>query len=364
VKRLLLKLSLIIVLVGLPLLGVILAGKPLAQYREFPPVSRYVEHDAFSWPAFFGLALFVCIATAPFVVKILAARPPKEEPCIRQRFPGWGWLGVGLLALAWALAWTRFPWFHAFQGFTFGPIWLGYIIVINALTFRRTGHCLMLDRPRYFLWLFPLSAGFWWYFEYLNRFVQNWHYIGIAAFGPLEYFIYATLPFSTVLPAVLCTTQWLESFPRLTMALWHFWPIRIRHWKSTAVLVFILGAAGLAGLGVWPDVLFPLLWISPLLMMASFQVLVGERSLLSGLRNGDWRSIWLPALAGLVCGLLWELWNSKSLAHWQYAVPYVQKFSLFEMPLLGYAGYLPFGVECVLIADLFLGDRTGNRSSA
>jgi hypothetical protein len=33
-------------------------------------------------------------------------------------------------------------------------------------------------------------------------------------------------------------------------------------------------------------------------------------------------------------------------------VPYVQRFQLFEMPLLGYAGYLPFGLECALVMDL------------
>jgi hypothetical protein len=30
----------------------------------------------------------------------------------------------------------------------------------------------------------------------------------------------------------------------------------------------------------------------------------------------------------------------------------VQRFSIFEMPLLGYAGYIPFGIECALVMDL------------
>jgi hypothetical protein len=30
----------------------------------------------------------------------------------------------------------------------------------------------------------------------------------------------------------------------------------------------------------------------------------------------------------------------------------VQRFQIFEMPLLGYAGYLPFGIECCLVMDL------------
>lgn len=60
------------------------------------------------------------------------------------------------------------------------------------------------------------------------------------------------------------------------------------------------------------------------------------------------------ALAALICGVFWELWNFCSLAHWEYTVPFVQRFELFHMPLLGYAGYLPFGLECLAVADLCL----------
>jgi hypothetical protein len=346
-----------ILLVGLPLLGVLLAGYPISRYQEFPPVSRYIDHAGFSWPVFFALVLFVTLVTAPFLFRIIRTRRPSEAPPVRQAFPWWGYLGIVWLSVAWVFAWSRFTWFEEWQGFTFSPIWVGYIIVINAWTFRRTGHCLMLDRPIYFLWLFPLSAAFCWYFEYLNRFVQNWHYVGVAEFTPLEYFIYATLPFATVLPAVLSTSQWLASFPRLRGTLQGLWLIRIRHWKILAVTILAAGSLGLTGLGVWPNGLFPLLWIAPLLVMASLQVLFGGTSTFTDLQHGDWRAVWLPALAGLACGVLWELWNSKSLAHWQYSVPYVQRFSLFEMPVLGYAGYLPFGLECAVIADLFLGRR-------
>jgi hypothetical protein len=84
----------------------------------------------------------------------------------------------------------------------------------------------------------------------------------------------------------------------------------------------------------------------------SLQVLAGQRTMFEPLRHGDWRSLWTAALAALVCGFFWELWNWQSLAHWSYAIPYVDRFPLFAMPLLGYAGYLPFGLECLAIADL------------
>ncbi len=251
------------------------------------------------------------------------------------------------------LAWTRFPWFADLQPFTFTPLWIGYILIVNALTVGRTGSCLMRDRPRYFLGLFPLSAAFWWFFEYLNRFVQNWYYAGISEFSAWEYFLHATLPFSTVLPAVISTTEWLASFPRLNEAWRNLWPIRIRHAKVVGWLGFLLASVGLIGIGIWPDYLFPLLWLAPLIIITSLQAMLGESTVFSRVSKGDWRPIWLPALAGLVCGFFWEMWNVNSLAHWEYVVPYVHRAQIFEMPLLGYAGYLPFGVECTVIAELF-----------
>ena len=37
---------------------------------------------------------------------------------------------------------------------------------------------------------------------------------------------------------------------------------------------------------------------------------------------------------------------SDNPAFWVYSIPYVNVHHLFEMPLLGYLGYLPFGVYC------------------
>ncbi len=345
-------------LVGLPLVGVMLAGNPVVPYLEFPPLTQIVQHPPFSWPVFVGLSLLVAAVVAPFVVMILGAPKSPHLYLVRARaLPWWGWAGVGLVAVAWIFAWTRFPWFAALQSFTFTPLWLGYILVVNALTFKRTGHCMLLDRVGYFLSLLLLGAAFWWFFEYLNRFVQNWYYVGGSELGPVEYFWQATLPFSTVLPAVLGTIEYLESFPRLDEAFCDLWPVQVAHGKPLGWSVLLVASAGLTGIGIWPQYLFPLVWIAPLLIITSLQALAEEKTVFSTLVEGDWRPIWLPALAGLICGFFWELWNSGSFAHWEYHIPYVDRFRTFEMPLLGYAGYLPFGLECVVIAALLPGGR-------
>ena len=42
--------------------------------------------------------------------------------------------------------------------------------------------------------------------------------------------------------------------------------------------------------------------------------------------------------------------------------PNVQQYHLFEMPLLGYMGYLLFGLECAVIGDMIMGSD-GNGDS-
>ncbi len=243
------------------------------------------------------------------------------------------------------------------QEHTFTPLWSGYIVIVNAWTFARTGRCLMVHRLRYFLSLFPLSAGFWWIFEYLNRFVQNWYYVGVGEPSSIEYFVRATIPFSMVLPAVLGTAELLISCPAIQKGLQRFKPIHFatKNWVSWSLLMS--ACLGLIGIGLWPNYLFPLVWVGPLFLIVSLESLAGRQTMLPPLTRGDRRGIGVPALAALTCGVFWELWNWQSLAHWEYAIPFVHRFQLFEMPLLGYAGYLPFGLECVAIADLCLDRR-------
>ena len=348
-------------LIGLPLLGIVWSGKGLAQYLEFPPTTRYVEHAAFSWMAFAALAVLIGAMVVPFIVCVIrSGRLPDQSvprPLPAGSFPWWGWLGLVFGAIAWCLAWTRFPWFAALQPYTFSPLWFAYILVINTLTLARTGRCMLTHRTRHLILLFLASASFWWFFEYLNRFVQNWYYVGIRALTPWDYFIFATLPFSTVLPAVMGTSELLATFPRLSAGLEHAWPVRVNHSRKWAVVTLVVSMAGLAGIGVRPDLLFPLLWLAPLLILTSLQVLQGKDTVLTGLERGNWRRVFLLAVSALICGFFWEMWNYYSLAKWIYAVPYVNRFHLFEMPVLGYAGYLPFGLECAAMAMIIERDK-------
>ena len=340
-------------LLGLPLLGVWLAGLPVRGYLEFPPLTERVTHAPFSWAVFAGFVLFTLCWVAPLLIRAVRYRrdtAQQNSETRQRRFPWWGWLGLLLGSGAWVLAWTRFPWCAPLQPHTFLPLWLAYIIVINALAFRRTGHCMLRDRPGFFLLLFPISAVFWWFFEYLNRFVQNWYYVNVQP-GAWNYVIHATLSFATVLPAVLGTREWLAGFALFDRSFARYRPFTFRRPRLAAGITLILTSLGLAFISVRPDILFALVWISPVLIIIAIQTLCGDRQIFSPIVQGDWRALVTAAAAALICGFFWEMWNYPSLTKWIYSVPYAARFHLFEMPLIGYAGYLPFGLECLVIGN-------------
>ena len=347
-------------LIGLPLAGSFLAGHPIAQYLEFPPQTRYVAHAPFSLLAFLLYALFVLLVVGLFVAGSFSQPTKKTAQSVssKRSFPWWGWLALFCCIICWILAWTRFPWFAPLQPHTFFPLWFSFIILINGICYFRSGTSMLTGRPVYFFRLFIISAVFWWFFEYLNRFVQNWYYTG-AEYSPLTYFLLATLSFSTVLPAVLSMQALLRTFPSLESRFGQMKPMPLKHPTVIAVFCLLFASAGLSTIGVLPDLLFPLLWISPLLIIASLQQIFGKPTIFNSWVTGDWRHPLSAAMAALICGFFWEMWNSYSLAKWTYSVPLVHRFQIFEMPILGYAGYLPFGLECAVVGSLLMefGDR-------
>jgi hypothetical protein len=139
--------------------------------------------------------------------------------------------------------------------------------------------------------------------------------------------------------------------------------LRLPRPRVAATAGLLLSAAGLAGLGVRPDLFFPLVWVSPVLIVVSIQTLRGRPHVLSGIAHGDWRRPVAAAAAALVCGFFWEMWNANSLAKWEYDIPYVGRFHVFEMPLLGYAGYVPFGLMCSTVAEAVMRPRPAEERS-
>ncbi len=344
-----------------PLVGVIITGKKIGPYLEFPPRTIYVQHHPFSWPVFISLAMFELASLVPVVRHLLNAF---WKRCCRfciplkmRALPWWGWLAAFSLVVSWIIAWNRFPCMAPVQVYTYIPIWFSFIFLVNGVTNAIKGSCLMTRFRTGFLLMFPLSALFWWYFEYLNRFVQNWYYLGVDDFTPLGYVVTASISFSTVLPAVLsvhelilCLTGGASIFKRWV-------PVRIPFRRGHITALLLLSLACLSCISIYPDQFFWLLWVSPMIAITSLDYLYGREVVFSPAAQGDWSRLISLAFAGLICGFFWEMWNYHSQAKWIYMIPYVGRFHIFEMPLLGYGGYLPFGVECWLVGRLALPNR-------
>jgi hypothetical protein len=80
---------LVLLLLGLPLLGIVLTGQPIGRYLEFPPQTLHVYHPPFSWPMFITLTVLVMGSVGPFVVLTATSRLSLETRLrLPTRFPG------------------------------------------------------------------------------------------------------------------------------------------------------------------------------------------------------------------------------------------------------------------------------------
>lgn len=279
-----------------------------------------------------------------------AAEASREMGTVRQGGLSWQLAaGAALLAVAWATSWFG-P--EPARWHTFFPLWLGCILLLDGLTLLRSGSSLMTRAPGRFALLFVFSVPLWWLFEGANRALGNWRYVLPEPYGPVKYGLLATLAFSTVLPAMLemasllRTTRW---FGRRIGG-----PV-IAPRTAGLLLISAAGAAMAALSLIFPRYAFPLVWIGLFLLLDPLNSLMGWNSITAQVRVGRWDTVLTLWAAGLACGLLWEMWNWLAMPKWVYEVPFVGNPKLFEMPVLGYGGYLPFALEVYAVFNLLYG---------
>jgi hypothetical protein len=87
-------------------------------------------------------------------------------------------------------------------------------------------------------------------------------------------------------------------------------------------------------------------WLGFIFLLDPINERLGGASLFA-----EWRAGWYDrtinlSLSGLLCGILWELWNFWAHAKWHYTVPIMEDLKIFEMPVPGYLGFPPFALEC------------------
>ena len=268
---------------------------------------------------------------------------------MREKFPLHGWLGLTLVAVFWTLNWTlsglRTHW-------GFFPLWLGYCLTVDALVFWRTGTSLLVRSWRKYLGLFVLSAPVWWLFEMLNLRTQNWFYDGAEFFTPLTYGLLTTLSFTTVIPAVFGSAELMASFD-FVKGIKRGLVISTN--LGTTLAFFFSGWIMLALMLLWPRIFFPFMWVSLFFVFEPINVWMKNLSLAAWTAVGDWRPVIALWLGVLLTAFFWEMWNFFSYPKWIYDVPWGNWLHIFEMPALGYGGYLPFALELYALYHLVVG---------
>ncbi|HUG14018.1 MAG TPA: hypothetical protein VMM78_03275 [Thermomicrobiales bacterium] len=256
-------------------------------------------------------------------------------------------LGAALIAVWWPIAWLQF---RPLSDHYFFPLWLGYILAVDGILTLRTGTSPMTRSGIRVAWMFVASIPLWWTFELFNQIVGNWHYHLPRPYGPVAYALLASLAFSTVVPAVLTTCELVRSV--------NWDPLRrlppIEAERRTLVALCTAGLAMVALIVAWPSYAFPLVWLALIFVFDPVASALGGKSIAWRLRRGDWSSVANLGVAALICGFFWEMWNVWALPKWTYEIPHADWLRVFEMPVLGYGGYIPFGVE-VYIAYVLLG---------
>jgi hypothetical protein len=246
--------------------------------------------------------------------------------------------GLAVCALGWG---TSLAAIDPFRGYWFDLVWTGFILAADAVVWARAGRSLLHGGGWRLVGMFALSAPFWWAFEIANWRLENWRYVGSSLFsGPAQTPL-KTLSFVFVLPALASSRDLLRSFVRFPN------PPAIPLPSWTATVLVVAGLACVPLLYLFPDQAFPLVWLAPLAVLDAVADLRGRPSILRLVRQGRAGPVLLLAAAGLGTGILWELWNFGALPFWQYRIPYVGFWPVFEMPILGYLGYPPF----ILAAD-------------
>ena len=232
----------------------------------------------------------------------------------------------------------------------FFPMWFGFVLTINGLTHKSKGSSLFSSGLKSWLFLFLLSAPIWWLFEWLNKVAQYWHYIGVDSFSDVQYNLMATLSFATVIPAIFSTAEFVDCLQSLPDK----GPVVGRRHR-TVVLFFVLGCIMLFAFLIKPEYSAPFLWMSLFFILDPVNYWLGYKSILRETSKGNWRIVYCLWIASLICGFLWEFWNFYSFPKWIYTVPFVDFWYVFEMPMLGYLGYIPFALELYAMYHLIIG---------
>ena len=264
-------------------------------------------------------------------------------------FPLHGWIGIVLISVFWYLNWSLTG---LRTQILFFPLWLGYALAVDGMVYFRKGSSLLTRNLKKYILLFIISAPAWWLFELFNLRTENWIYDGKQFFSDFEYAVYATLSFSTVMPSVFGTAELISTSKLVTRFKVDkkFFPS-----KKFIRLHFFIGLIMLELVILFPTKFFVLVWLSVFFILEPVNLWLKNNSIYDHLKDGNWKPLISLSIGCLICGFFWEMWNYLSYPKWIYDIHFANFLHIFEMPALGYLGYIPFSLELYTLYSLLTG---------
>lgn len=248
-------------------------------------------------------------------------------------FKWYGFIGILLILL------TELNFIFKIEPFAswyFPIIWLGYILTIDSIIYKLKNQSPISNQRLKFLFILILSIPFWYIFEVFNIFVANWYYN--AQFTSLIRLICSMFIFTAIYETYILIKN-IHLFDKLKLKRKH---------KITKTFLYTtigLGVIALILPTIFPKQTFPLIWISLFLILDPINYINNQPSIIKHLKDKKLATPLSLMLAGLICGFLWEFWNYWAIPKWFYTFNYFYFLKIFEMPILGYLGYMPFALE-------------------
>lgn len=254
------------------------------------------------------------------------------------------YIGLAGLLAAFTLLALGLPfmkvWFYCFA-------WWSFIVLVDSLNVRSFGSSPLRESGPGFFEAAFISVPVWLGFELFNLRLENWSYHGLPE-RLWERWPGYFIAFATVVPAL----QELASFFRGCLKSRKIVVRRLIVTRSLLRASSIAGFISLALSMAWPRFFFPFAWLGLIFLLEPVNYRRQTPSFLGDLEKGRAERLASWALAGIAAGLVWEFFNDWAGSHWEYSIPYFNFWKVFQMPLFGYGGFIPFALEIFAIYGL------------
>lgn len=345
-------------------------------------------HDFFAFPhlsasdkACFSMPIFItgCIAAVGLMIflfypQILGFKKVKVSPNAHQekaKLPNWFWIGL----IMWGSAMICFI-FHLEKpkllvNWADLPLFWGLTLMLDGWVYARSsGRSIIANYPKAIIGIGVSAVLGWLLFEYLNNYVlESWYYPKGTILPEDEFVIYAVLGSSGLIPPAIEFYALLRTFRGLSAKYTQGPKLVLASWFQNIILIIAMLSLFFATF--YPDILFAALWYAPMIMITVILTKCKIWTPFTPVKEGDYSYVILLSLSYFFLGLCLECFNYLSATHvmgnsnvcgdtfeqigvtynasyWIYSVPFVNRYHLFEMPILGFLGYLPFGIYCAV----------------